>query len=104
LKTAKANSQIAGVLHFFGPHQERIPKEKANPNPNRGCGAILKPITVPTNPAIATGNKGRRIGQLVFIQSKANPTSTALKRNLYPNLHQLSAFLSLALSNSHACK
>jgi hypothetical protein len=83
LKTAKANSQIAGVLHFFGPHQERIPNEKANPTPNSGCGAIIKPITVPTNPAIATGNKGRRIGQLVFIQTKANPTYTALKRNLF---------------------
>jgi hypothetical protein len=104
LKTAKANSQIAGVLHFFGPHQERIPKEKAKPTPNRDFGAILKPITVPTNPAIAAGNKGRRIGQLVFIQTKANPSYTALKRNLSPNLHHPSAALSLALSNSHACK
>jgi hypothetical protein len=42
---------------------------QATPSQIHGFCPQPKPITVPINPATATGNKGRRIGQFVFMLS-----------------------------------
>jgi hypothetical protein len=84
--TPRTKSQVATVLQFFGPHQEKTDPIPTTPSQIHGFFSQPKPITVPTNPATATGNKGRRIGQFVFIKLDPAPTSTALKRNFFANL------------------
>jgi hypothetical protein len=78
--TPRTKSQVAGVLQFFGPHQEKTDPTPAAPSQIHGFFSQPKPITVPTNPATATGNKGRRIGQFVFIARILNGHPDATKK------------------------
>ena len=57
------------IPQFLGPHQEKTDPTPTTPSQIHGFFSQPKPITVPTNPATATGNKGRRIGQFVFMLS-----------------------------------
>jgi len=57
------------VLPFLGAQHETPAPTPANPNQIHGFPPQTNPIPVPTNPANATGNKGRRIGQFVFMRS-----------------------------------
>jgi hypothetical protein len=79
--TPRTKSQIAGVLHFFGPHQEKTDPTPTTPSQIHGFFSQPKPTTVPTNPATATGNKGRRIGQFVFMLSDDLEAYTDLTEN-----------------------